>query len=473
MIAKVDTDADTGVIGHPVPRIAPPEPVRSNVVEFRQFSSALGIDLRPWQETVGKYLTAKGPDDVRWNWREIAVIVARQNGKTTLLVPLIVQRLLAGHRIMHTAQNRYLPREVFGLVADIMVSKYRDRLRSKPRFANGQESIEVRGGGHYRIVAPTRGGARGPSNDLVIIDELREMDDHSFIAAAKPTLTASKHPQMVYLSNAGTDDSEVLNALRLRAGVDPALAYLEWSAEASRRADDPVGWAEANPSMGHDPAVELALRDEYRAHSLSGTLAVFETEHLCRWVVSMRERLVDAFSWAMSEAESLTPGADRYLGVSMDPAGHRASVGLAWRMRDDTIAVEHVLEATGSPIDIDLFGADVKRLASKLGVRSVGYDPLTEGQVAKFLIGPEKINGQRFANASSTFRLAVHSGKIKHRNSAAITDDLTFTAIKPHDATGSYIAVRSDDDRPITAALAAVRAVELAANPPRGVAQIW
>jgi hypothetical protein len=33
--------------------------------------------------------------------------------------------------------------------------------------------------------------------------------------------------------------------------------------------------------------------------------------------------------------------------------------------------------------------------------------------------------------------------------------------------------VRSDDDRPITAALAAIRAVELAANPPRGVARVW
>ena len=78
-------------------------------------------------------------------------------------------------------------------------------LRDLPRFGSGQEEIRLRNGGKYRIVAPTRGGARGPSNDLVIVDELREMDTLDFIAAAKPTLIASPSPQIVYLSNAGTD----------------------------------------------------------------------------------------------------------------------------------------------------------------------------------------------------------------------------------------------------------------------------
>jgi hypothetical protein len=354
-----------------------------------------------------------------------------------------------------------------------MLAHHWAKLRSKPRFANGQEEIRLHNGGHYRIVAPTRGGARGPSNDLVIIDELREMTDHDFIAAAKPTLTASPKPQMVYLSNAGTDESEVLNALRKRAADDPALAYLEWSAAPERRADDPVGWAEANPSMGHDPAVELALADEYRAHSLAGTLGVFETEHLCRWVVSLRERLVDSFTWGMCETDSLPSSGMRYMGVAMDPDGRRASAVLAWRLPDDTIAVRQLLEATGEPIDTDLLGKDLRDLARDHGAMSVGYDPLTDGQLAKFLLKPEKVNGARFANASSVFRLAVHSRKLRHMDCAPVTDDLTFTAVKPHDQSGSFQAVRSDDDRPITAALAAIRAVELAANPPRGVARVW
>jgi hypothetical protein len=457
--------------GHAKPRISPPVPARSDVVPFREFSSTIGITLRPWQETAARYLTARAGD--RWLFREVAIIVARQNGKTTLLVPLIVRRLLDGHRIMHTAQNRELPREVFGMVADIMLDHYRFELRGKPRFANGQEEIRLRNGGHYRIVAPTRGGARGPSNDLVIIDELREMVNHDFIAAAKPTLTASPHPQMVYLSNAGTDESEVLNALRKRASEDHALAYLEWSAAPERQADDVAGWAEANPSMGHDPAVELTLIDEYRANRLAGTLGVFETEHLCRWVVSLRERLVDAFTWGTLETDALPSAPNRYMGVAMDPAGQRASAVLAWRLPDDSIAVRQILEATGDPIDTDLLGKDLRDMVRDNAVMGVGYDPLTEGQLAKFLLKPVKINGARFANASSTFRLAVHSRKVRHMDCGPVSDDLTWTAVKPHDQSGSFQAVRSDDDRPITAALAAIRAVELAAEPPRGVLRLW
>ena len=43
-------------------------------------------------------------------------------------------------------------------------------------------------------------------------------------------MTASADPQLVYLSNAGTDESVVLNHVRDRAADDPRLAYLEWSA---------------------------------------------------------------------------------------------------------------------------------------------------------------------------------------------------------------------------------------------------
>ena len=102
-------------------------------------------------------------------------------------VPLIVKRLREGRRIVHTAQNRELPRGVFGMVADVMQTYYKNELKRPPRFANGQEELLTKIGGSYRIVAPTRGGARGMSCDDVIVDELREMvNTFEFIAAAEP-----------------------------------------------------------------------------------------------------------------------------------------------------------------------------------------------------------------------------------------------------------------------------------------------
>jgi hypothetical protein len=269
--------------------------------------------------------------------------VARQNGKTTLLVPLIVQRLLAGQRVMHTAQNRELPREVFGLVADLLVKQHRELLRSAPRFANGQEEIRLKNGGHYRIVAPTRGGARGPSNDLVIIDELREMTDLDFIAAAKPTLVASKQPQMVYLSNAGTVTSVVLNALRQRAATDSGLAYLEWSAAPDRAADDVAGWREANPAIGHLPGIIDNLHAEYRANRLGGTLAIFETEHLCRWALSLKQTAFPKHVWEALRVAGPLEGIEDgpfALGIGVAPGWERATIAVAALRADGRIGVE-------------------------------------------------------------------------------------------------------------------------------------
>ena len=101
---------DAPLVGREHPRLAPPTPARANLDAFVKAATDLGITLYPWQRTAARYLTALGQGE-RWLYRHVAIVVARQNGKTTLLAPLIVSRLQMGHRIMHTAQDRVLPRE--------------------------------------------------------------------------------------------------------------------------------------------------------------------------------------------------------------------------------------------------------------------------------------------------------------------------------------------------------------------------
>jgi hypothetical protein len=463
-VALAERLASNAPKGRATPRLRPPTPARSLLKDWEAEASGIGIELFPWQRTVGRYLYAVGPGDL-WQYPEVACVVARQNGKTEMLVPHVVRRLKMGRRIMHTAQNRELPREVFGRVADIMVEQHRDLLRSKPRFANGQEEIRLKNGGHYRIVAPTRGGARGPSNDDLIVDETRELDGFEFMAAAEPTLTASANPQVLFLSNAGEEDSVVLNALRARAAGDSGIAYLEWSAAPERKSSDRTGWAEANPSIGHLPGILPYLERKHRAYTEAGQLAIFETEHLCRWVITMRERLVDAFAWSRCEVAELPEPVRPAMAVSMDPSGTRASAAIAWQV-DDAIAVRLLFDVTGEPIDAPRLGDDMAKMALRLGVTEVAYDPLTDADLARYFKKPRKVVGQEFANASARFVTAALSTKVRWLDdTGAITDDLAWTARKPHDESGSFQAVRSKDERPITASLAAIRAVWLASGP--------
>lgn len=469
-------------LGHASPRIGPPLPARSARGEFRQVASELGLTLMPWQETASRYLTATAPGGLHL-YPEVCIVVARQNGKTTLMQPYIIRLLREGRRVMHIAQTRELPRAMFGLIAEQLPAEMFPKRRGKggklhtvwPRFGSGSEEVTLENGGSYRIAAASRGSARGWTNDVVIIDELREMETFDVISSAEPTLKMSPDPQIVYLSNAGTDESVVLNSVRARAGKDESLAYLEWSAAPERKADDLEGWAEANPAMGHFPSVLRTLERDYRKHLLGGTLSIFETENLCRWVTSMRERLVDEQAWAACEVEDVGKPRRPVLGVSMDPRGTRASAALAWQLPGGTkVALQLLFDVTGDPIDVDLLGADIKLAAARYGVREWAYDPMTDRELAKYARKSKAVGGSEFANASSRMFTEVQAGNLAWHDCAAVSDDLAWTTRKQHDESGHFVAVRADDDRPITAALAAIRAVWLASGPATtGGARIW
>ncbi len=459
----------TPLLGRPLPRLAPPVPARSDVPGLIEVAESVGIRLMPWQETAARYLTATSKDG-RLLYREVAIVVARQNGKTALMKPHIIRKIKAGRRVLHIAQTRELPREMFGLIADALSQEpelFATR-RGKtiwPRYGSGQEEILLANGGSYRIAASNRGGARGKSVDDLIIDETREMVDWDIISAAEPTMTMSDDPQTVYLSNMGTEESVVLNAIRERGigGSDPGLAYLEWSAAPERAADDREGWAEANPAIGHFPQVLRELERSYTARKADGKMAIFEIERLCRAQPTTRKALVEATRWA--ECLDPKPGqpARPHMAVSMDPQGTRASAAIAWRQADGTVSVRMVLEGTGSPIDTEKLGPALRSLALQNKVQSVGFDPMTDAALKRFFRQPVPITGQAFANASARFVSSVEARTLRWSDAATVTDDLSWTTRKevPGEK-GAFEAVRGDDKRPITAALAAIRAVWLA-----------
>lgn len=453
------------LLGRATPRVAPPLPARTGHKEFATLAAKLGWPLFPWQETAARYLTATAANG-RLLYPEIAIIVGRQNGKTTLLLPLVIGRLLQGRRIMHTAQNRSLPRDFFeDFLAPLIEEHYKGELRSRRgiSFGAGMEKITFRNGGVYRIVAPTKGGARGPANDLVIVDELREMESDDFIGGAEPTLSASPNPQMVYLSNAGTEASVVLNGLRDRADTDPALAYLEWSADPDRAPDDIKGWLEANPSIGHMPGKLDYLERKFKSYSLQRQMALFETEHLCRWVSTTRVVLVDPATWQRARKDLEKP-LRPMMAVSMDPSGKRASAAIAWQQTDGSVGLRIVNDVRGEPIDVEKVGPELKKQAARLGVSETAFDPWTDADLARQLAKTRPVNGREYANASENFARVVESGRLAWDDADQVSDDLPWTARRPHES-GAWMVVKAQEDRPITAALAAVRAVWLASGP--------
>jgi hypothetical protein len=207
-----------------------------------------------------------------------------------------------------------------------------------------------------------------------------------------------------------------------------------------------------------------SLEKDYHAYNMTGRLSIFETEHLCRWVPSMRERLVDEYAWAAC-AGILTDPVAPVMAVSMTPDGKRAAVALAWQRVDGSVALRLLYDVTGSPIDTAELGKDIDNDAKRLGVKRVAYDPLTDGELAKYLRKPEKITGQAFANASAQFVNLVNATRLRWQDDGALSAEIAWTSRKSHDDTGHFQAVRMADDHPIPSVLASIRAVWLASGP--------
>lgn len=462
------------LVGKTEPRICPPRPVRSDIADFQQTATDMGITLMPWQRVAGKYLMARNADGTR-PYREVAIVVARQNGKTTLMKPLIIHALRAGKRIVHIAHDRNLPRKMFDTVADALSGEpdLFPKRRGKviwPRYGAGQEEIVLLNGGSYRIAASRTGGARGWSNDIVIIDELREMESFDVINAAEPTLMMSPDPLMVYLSNAGTDRSVVLDSVQERAGQDPGLAYLEWSAEPGLDPSDRKGWAQANPALGQYPSVQRNLEAAYTRHRLAGTMPTFETEHLCRRVDTELPRLLSDVSWELARQPIGDPVRPA-MGIAQDPAGRRVSAAIAWAT-DDGVEGYVLGDVDGYPVDMAAAYKALEPHIRRLGIKRIAFDTWTDRDFARHFKDPKPMQGADWEAACDRFVRDVDAGRLHFADpDGRLTIDMANTVRR--DTGHGWIAVRASDDQPTTASLAFIRAVWLATQPASSGPKVW
>jgi len=212
-----------------------------------------GLELDPWQRLVLEAgLRRRGP---RWAAFEVALIVARQNGKGTVLEALELAALFLFpdvRLILHSAHEFKTAAEAFLRIRALIEDRPEfDRQVSRIRTAAGAEAVELKDGKRLRFVARSSGSGRGFTSDLVILDEAYKLGDQE-MAALLPTLSARPDPQVWYTSTAGNPDSVQLGRVRSRGvgGGDGSLAFLEWSAEDGCDLADRSAWAQANPGMG-------------------------------------------------------------------------------------------------------------------------------------------------------------------------------------------------------------------------------
>lgn len=315
---EADIRTSNKIFGSIEPRIFTP-PLRDltpetsygfDVINFAR--DVLHEPLDPWQEWAVIHLGELLPDG-RPRFRQVLVIVARQNGKTHLLRVLSLFWLFVEQwpLVAGTSTNRGTAKESWlKAVETAEVNPLLYGYLHGVRRANGEETLSaLRDDGkeaRYIIAASTRAGLRGFTVDRLILDELREHRTYEAWNAAVPTTNARPNAQIIAISNQGDDESLVLNSLREAAikSIDdgswidnPREGLFEWSAPEGSDISDPNVWALANPNLGYRLDLDAIKGPALRAIESGGAEeAGFMTEMLCIPVRAL-DAAVDPKKW--------------------------------------------------------------------------------------------------------------------------------------------------------------------------------
>lgn len=395
--------------GNPEPRIFTPPlveltPETSLGFEAIEFcESFLALELRPWQKFVlihGLELdmrTVPGSDvfdeetpDRRlydYRFRQVLVLVARQNGKTVVMDLLGLWRLFSdgASEILSTAQNlsnaeRSL-RDAFKMASrNPTLARYlpyrNERGNWVPymRQANGSNQIElstvppglenvldISGAMPSWYVIAAGGAGRSFSADLAMLDELREHKKSDMWDAIEPTTRERPRNQIWAFSNAGDVRSVVLrrlrnNALKAIEEDDTAkekLCLMEWSAEPERSIFDPEGYYEANPSLGWGNSTTEDMAAIARAaldpEDEEADESSFRTEYLCQWVESLEPGKFTTAQWeALADPlDGLPEDVEIHVGIDLSLEARKANIAVAFERPDGYWHVEVVASRAG------------------------------------------------------------------------------------------------------------------------------
>lgn len=426
MTAGLDERPPVDIRGSTIPRIfTPPRwagppgpcgcgcpltPATSRGFEVIAFATdVLRVALLPWQRWFLIHAFELSIDihplsgRRRLRYRTLLMLIARQQGKSWILRVVALWALYVRRvgLVLGAAQSLDIARESW--LGAVELARGADETAAEipaiggVRMTNGEQCLTLTDGQRYRITAATRGAGRGLSVDVLLLDELREHRDYLAWAALSKTTLARPEALICAVSNAGDDESVVLNDLRARAieaisrcsgeslidragetyGVrggdgaslpDPSggLFLAEWSAPEGAPLDDPAAWCAAMPGLNIDVVGPRGWQPApITTEAVLGFLAtdppnVFRTELLCIRVGAL-DTAYDPVEWAAcaDSAFSLTWARDRIavcVDVSLDgehvtacggvvlPDG-RAGVAVlgAWTGRTAVAAAERVL----------------------------------------------------------------------------------------------------------------------------------
>lgn len=360
------------ILGAEVPRIYTP-PRRKLTPETTHGFAAiafaedvLGVNLFPWQRWLLIH-ALELEEDGSYRFRFIVTEIARQNGKTLLMLVLALWHIYAldSPTVIGTAQDLANAEKAWGEAVEWAQSDEELGELIEKISLGHPKVMRLVTGCQYRVAAASRKGGRGFSGDLVLLDELREHQSWDSWSAVTNTMNARPKAQAWAFSNAGDALSVVLRYLRAQAHRElgwpdgdadadiledldeemaeylaetadqQVLGWFEWSADPDAKRTDRKAWAQANPSMNHTDIVENCVTERAIAAAMrTNPPSQFEIEVLCRWLNMSEAGPFPEGSWRETLDNAAAPAPETPRMVCLAMSWNRAKCYIARAAKD-------------------------------------------------------------------------------------------------------------------------------------------
>lgn len=418
---------------------------------------SLGFTFHEWQqylsdvscELIPRPVVHPGQSSMRLNYQYVGAMVGRQSGKTAWSVSRIVAQCLLPNyfeiaeslglgqiqpqRVVYTAQSRNSAVARWFEHVHIMesVPEIMDEILMI-RWATGRECVEFANGSTYRPITPNRHNARGMTLDLAIVDEALA---HPLwlLQVLRPTMAQRDSAigcigsQFVVISNAGDDDSELLNRMQelgIESLNDPESkrAWIEYSADPEADPFSEATWLATCPTLNQPNGIDVEF---LRMEAQTMREDMFIREYLCRRSVATSEQIIPMELWMEGNRSDVIVPMDQLvlgldvrvdrLGASLMACG-AVDMYLPVEVVECRQGLEWVLPRTievcrrwSAPLALDVAGPAANLIPS-LESAGVTIVPLAAREVA---------------SAAANFYDAAMAKRICHMNDHYLNDAIT------------------------------------------------
>jgi phage terminase large subunit-like protein len=436
-------------------------------------ATELGINLMEWQRFVCIH-GHKVREDGRWAHSELGLIMARQQGKSTLMMLRILTgmfvwgeglQLASAHRLTTSLETF---RQIVGLIE---THPKLEKEVKKIRWQHGAEEIELFGNRRF-VVKAANNAARGLSKpETIHLDELREYKDEDAWSSMRYSMMAAKNPQVWVYSSAGDQHSVILNKLRERALVsattnDP-IGWFEWSAEPDAPILLPSGeinwsaFAQANPSLG------ITIHPDNLKAVINDPPDIVRTEVLAQWVDTINSA-IDAQKWGLCQTDPipLDPEKETWFGLDLSPDRKFGALVATQKLSGErfNLVLLHTWSNDYSINDLAVAN-DIAPYVRKYNVQTVAYSKRTAQAVASRLVPAgipiTDMDGAIYAESCDRWLGAINSHRLQHGGQDELTQQ-TLSAAKLPYGDGSWIIGRRASRVAVCAAVASALATYFA-----------